>query len=77
MDEVLQRHHKPSQNFFVLRTFFPLHVNYTINVFAVGFTIAASNSNEEQWLVSLGLADWTRDVGKFVSMMYLERVSAA
>jgi len=33
--------------------------------------------NEGQWLVSIGLADWTINVGKFVSMMYLEHVSAA
>ena len=72
---MLHRHHNPSEIFFVLRTCFPLHVHYTINVFPVGFTIAASKSNEGQWLGSIGLADWTRDVGKFVSMMYLEHVS--
>jgi hypothetical protein len=77
MDEVLHRHHKTSQIFFVLGTCFPLHVHHTINVFPVGFTIAALKSNEGQCLVAIGLADWTRDVGKFVRMMYLEHISTA
>ena len=56
---------------------FPLHVHYTVKVFPVGFTIAALKSNEGQCLVSIGLADWTTNDRKFVSMMYLEHVSAA
>jgi len=52
-------------------------VHYTVKVFPVGFTIAALKSNEGQCLVSIGLADWTTNDRKFVSMMYLEHVSAA